>query len=168
MPYFQIELCLTNQNTKKEIWENLLISLSPPPISKVYTLSQFQGGVDHFYCIWPTQLCKKKEAFVAELEQAKDIIGRQMNDPLSVMRNQCLMNSNNAGRGKREGFSMEGGSSLLTQTSKVLRSGLLKLLQWKWFNYSLKVGQNLGFIGVQCIYAVNNAITLGLHQIILQ
>ena len=65
------------------------------------------------------------------------------------------MNSNNAGRGKREGFSMEGGSSLLTQTSKVLRSGLLKLLQWKWFNYSLKVGQNLGFIGVQRIYAVN-------------
>ena len=78
-----------------------------------------------------------------------------MNDPLSVMRNQCLMNSNNAGRGEREGFSIEGGSSLLTQTSKVLRSWLLKLLQWKWFNYSLKVGQNLGFIGVQRIYAVN-------------
>ena len=73
------KFCLTNQNTKKEIWENLLISLPPSPISKkVYTLSQFQGGGDHFYCIWPTQLCKKKEAFVAELEQAKDIIDKWM------------------------------------------------------------------------------------------
>ena len=77
--FFQIRPCLTNQNTKKEIWENLLISLPPSPISKkVYTLSQFQGGGDHFYCIWPTQLCKKKEAFVAELEQAKDIIDKWM------------------------------------------------------------------------------------------